>query len=121
MEGGDCTIAIPSKPSSKRLATGTSRTGVAWSSPLKTRITFPSFFCKTKMSSGPRKAIVVGVDKSSTTVSTIKFESTTDGTPNTFCELSKTEKDAAKSTANRTLFNLFFTCLPLIPIMYLTV
>ncbi len=60
------------------------------------------------MSSGPRKAIVVGEVKPDTTVSTLKFESTTDGTPNTFCELSKTEKDAAKSTANRTLFNLFF-------------
>src|SRR5262245_32918304 len=51
---------MPRRPRSLSELTGKSMTGAGWSTPLRTRRTWPSFFWSTRMSPGATNAIVVG-------------------------------------------------------------
>lgn len=71
--------AIPHIPLSIEFATSTSSNGFSKILPFTTRVTVPLSFSKTRKSSGPTKAIVVGVSSPCTTCSTLSLESKTFG------------------------------------------
>jgi hypothetical protein len=66
---------MPSKPLSSFTATGTSSNGSSSIAPLTILLTCPVFFSKTKISSGPRNAILEGNSIPSAYFSIARLES----------------------------------------------